>query len=149
MLRAALLAGLVLLTISSGAYAHGKHHWSTPVKPAYDCFKYVNPETGNTVTTEGNVEITHDDDLDIYVKWRCKCVQTTSPGYYPPRFVCWWHEVDRKKTLTPDWIPDGPNRKEPRLRIKWVTWMAHPESAGCHSHKAEDAVLVIALKGNA
>jgi hypothetical protein len=27
--------------------------------------------------------------------------------------------------------------------------MAHPESAGCHSHKAEDAVLVIALKGNA
>jgi len=115
------------------AQAHGPHH--TPIRPAYDCFKYWNTETRRWHSTEGDYQITVDLDLDVYVLWRCDC----SWYRHGQRYVCHWREIARAKEIAD--LPKPENNRpgdqfKPRVReLNWVKWTAwHVATGGCVTH---------------
>lgn len=133
---------LFFFTFVSNAGAHGKH--VSPIKPAYDCF--FNPDGPDT---RGDVVITRDDDLDVYVVWKCQCTYTEM-GY----LVCYWRHrgqfakrdraVRRARELTEPDSKYGPEY----LRLIRVSWFARPVgSDGCHRHVARKYAVVVRRRG--
>lgn len=140
-------AGLVIfvLLFSPNGYAHGRHHTSMPVRPAYDCFKYKNPETGKIFTTEGDISVTRDDDLGYFIKYLCVCEKIDQSQ--PVKWVCWWKEIDRKKILKNMVIPSNTRHyRQAYIQNRMVQWMAHPRYGGCHNHRARKSVIYVVRK---
>lgn len=121
------------------AQAHGHHH--SPIKPAYDC--YFNKFGRDT---QGDVDITHDWDLQKYVVWKCKCEWLDSTT-----FRCWWRfkgwytwredAVRRARELK------GPHHKNAQIRTILVEWNAWHGVDGCARHIGHKPAVIWEKRG--
>ena len=145
------VVGVVALVMAAlfvtEARAHGPHH--SPIRPAYDCFKYWNTETRHWHSTEGDYSITVDLDLDVYILWRCTC--NWSVAYQ--KYFCYWREIARAKEIAD--LPKPENMKpgdQFKVRVQewaWVKWMAyHAATGGCVVHYGHRYVWFIRRHGS-
>jgi len=128
------------------AQAHGPHH--SPIRPAYDCFKYWNTETRRWHSTEGDYAVTVDLDLDVYILWRCQCIWYQAGQ----RYVCRWVEKARNPDITklpkPEGYAPGDQFKVRVREWAWVKWMAYHASTGCVVHYGHRYVLFTRRHGS-
>jgi hypothetical protein len=142
----AILAVFVaVLAAPTVVQAHGPHH--SPIRPAYDCFKYWNTETRHWHSTEGDYAISVDLDLDVYILWRCVC----DWSYAYQRYFCHWREVARAREIAdlpkPENNRPGDQFKTRKQEWAWVKWTAW-HTGGCVVHSGRRYVWFIRRHGS-